>query len=137
MPYDESTVTHAACALLVNILLPIIQKTSEFSSEAQDLFSTSLGFLCSLLGEVQFDILKPTVEFEPGSRWAWYGQSKLTGVQYTSELARRFPSATFVILIPSTTDTDFVGQLKPSYKELEYQMDKVIVWPNKVVHSTC
>ena len=134
---NQFAVNHIAHALLVKLLIPTIQKTVESSADARVLFLTSLGFLYPFPGGVQFDALKTTQDHGPGSQWARYGQSKLANVQYAAELARRYPSITFVSLHPGTVNTDIIGRLKQDEKDLVNQMNKVIVEPEEGVHNTC
>lgn len=134
---NQFAVNHLAHALLVKLLLPTIQKTAETSGETRILFLTSLGFMYPFPGGVQFDALKTTQDFGPGSQWARYGQSKLANVQYAAELARRYPSVTSVSLHPGVVNTDLVGRLKPDEKDLVNQMNKVMVEPEEGVYNTC
>ena len=134
---NQFGVNHVAHALLVKLLLPTIQKTAEKVGDARILFLTSLGFMYPFPGGVQFDGVKTTQDFGPGSQWARYGQSKLANVQYPAELARRYPSITSVSLHPGTVNTDIIGRLKPDEKDLVYQMNKVIVEPDEGVYNTC
>ena len=134
---NQFGVNHVAHALLVKLLLPTIQKTGEASGDARILFLTSLGFLYPFPGGVQFDAVKTTQDFGPGSQWARYGQSKLANVQYAAELARHYPSITSVSLHPGTVNTDIIGRLKPDEKDLVYQANKVIVEPEEGVYNTC
>lgn len=134
---NQFGVNHVAHALFVKLLLPALQKTGEKTGDARILFLTSLGFMYPFPGGVQFDGVKTTQDFGPGSQWARYGQSKLANVQYPAELARRYPSITSVSLHPGTVNTDIIGRLKPDEKELVYQMNKVIVEPAEGVYNTC
>ena len=134
---NQFAVNHVAHALLVKLLIPTIEKTAETSADARVLFLTSLGFLYSFPGGVQFDDLKTTQDHGPGSQWARYGQSKLANVQYAAELARRYPSITSVSLHPGTVNTDIIGRLKQDEKDLVYQMNKVVVEPEEGVFNTC
>ena len=134
---NQFAVNHVAHALLVKLLLPTLSSTASETGEARVLFLTSLGFMYPFPGGVQFDALKTTQDFGPGSQWARYGQSKLANVQYPAELARRYPAITWVSLHPGVVQTDLISRLKPEEKELVYQVNKVIVEPEEGVHNTC
>ncbi|KAL8941983.1 MAG: hypothetical protein Q9216_001916 [Gyalolechia sp. 2 TL-2023] len=134
---NQFAINHVAHALLIKLLLPTLESTAGKAKEARVLFLTSLGFMYPFPGGVQFDALKMTQDFGPGSQWARYGQSKLANVQYPTELARRYPDIAWLSLHPGTVSTDIIGRLKPDEKELVYQMNKVIVEPEEGVYNTC
>ena len=135
---NQFAVNHVAHALFIKLLLPLLEAAASApGGEARALFLTSTGFLYPFPGGVQFDALKTTQDFGPGSQWARYGQSKLANVQYPAELARRYPKITFVSLHPGTVKTDIIGRLKPEEKDLVYQVNKVIVEPEEGVWNTC
>ena len=134
---NQFGVNHLAHALLVKLLLPTLQRTAAKTGDARVLFLTSLGFMYPFPGGIQFEGLRSTQDFGPGSQWARYGQSKLANVQYPAELARRYPSVTSVALHPGTVKTDIIGRLKPEEKDLVYQMNDVIVEPEEGVYNTC
>ncbi|KAI4176758.1 MAG: hypothetical protein LQ343_000851 [Gyalolechia ehrenbergii] len=134
---NQFATNHIAHALLVKLLLPTLESTASKAGEARVLFLTSLGFMYPFPDGVQFNALKTTQDFGPGSQWARYGQSKLANVQYPAELARRYPDITWLSLHPGTVNTDIIGRLKPDEKELVYQMNKVIVEPEEGVYNTC
>ena len=117
--------------------MPTLENTAAKTGEARVLFLTSLGFMYPFPGGIQFDGVKTTQDFGPGSQWARYGQSKLANVQYPAELARRYPAITFVSLHPGTVNTDIIKRLKPDEKDLVYQMNNVIVEPEEGVYNTC
>ena len=130
-------VNHGAHALPVKLLLQTLQQTAEKTGDARILFLTFLGFGYPFPGGIQFDSVKTTQDFGPGSQWARYGQSKLANVQYPAELARRYPSVTSVALHAGTVKTDIFGRLKPDEKEMVYQMNDVIVEPEEGVYNRC
>lgn len=134
---NQFGVNHVAHALFVKLLLPTLEKTAAAGGDVRVLFLTSLGFMMTFPGGVAFDTVKTTQDFGPGTQWARYGQSKLANVQYPAELARRYPSITFVSLHPGAVQTDLIGRLKPDEKDLVYQYNPVIVGPEEGVWNTC
>lgn len=84
---NQFAVNHVAHALLVKLLLQTLQQTAEKTGDARILFLTSLCFMYPFPGGVQFDGVKTTQDFGPGSQWARYVQSASLPVRHIGRLA--------------------------------------------------
>ena len=134
---NQFAINHVAHALFVKILKPLLEKTASANADVRVLFLTSTGFMTPFPGGIQFDTVKTTQDFGPGSQWARYGQSKLANVQYPAILAEKYPTITFVSLHPGVVKTDLVHRLTPEERDLVYKYSSVIVEPEEGVWNTC
>lgn len=93
-------INQMAHALVIKMLLPILRRNVQKTSDVRVVFNSSVGF--------RFDELKNTQDysFDGRRRWVRYGQSKRANFVYASELARRFPDITTVSVHPGTISTD-------------------------------
>ena len=99
-------INQMAHALMIKILLPTLQSTSQATSDVRIVFESSVGFRWTPGGGIRFDELKTTQDYWFAGRWVRYGQSKLANVVYASELARRYPEIMSVSVHPGVIYTN-------------------------------
>ncbi|KAI7155708.1 hypothetical protein KC349_g6758 [Hortaea werneckii] len=100
-------------ALLIQLLLPLLNRTASSYGDARIVNITSEGLMLAPADKgIVFDDLKTKQECGFGARWKRYGQSKLAQVLYTSQLAQRNPTLSITIAIrPGVVGTDLVKTL--------------------------
>ena len=119
----QFAVNHIAHALLVNKLLPALQRTSQQGGDARVIISSSLGF--KLAGGIAFDTLNTTQEAYIMGGLSRYSQSKLANILYSAELSRRHPDITFVSIHPGVIKTGIVTGLSTFYR---YFTEILTIW---------
>lgn len=102
---------HLGHALLIQKLLPLLQRTAETEGDARIVILTSMGFRMHPSGGIVFKDLKTTQDFGAFGSWIRYGQSKLANLLYARELARRYPSITSASIHPGVVNTNLVDSL--------------------------
>lgn len=104
-------VNHLSHALLVQQLLPVLEKTAaEPASDVRVISLSSTAHKQAPSVGIQFDTLKSEQRslggMIPGGRWSRYGQSKLANMLYPQELAAHHPSIMAVSVHPGVIFTD-------------------------------
>ncbi|KAB8277093.1 hypothetical protein BDV30DRAFT_223692 [Aspergillus minisclerotigenes] len=102
---------HLGHALLIQKLLPLLQRTAERDADVRVIILTSKGYQLHPYGGIIFDDLKTTQDYGFLGSWRRYGQSKLANILYTRELARRYPAITVVSVHPGVITTSLVENL--------------------------
>ncbi|CAK3993257.1 Hypothetical predicted protein [Lecanosticta acicola] len=105
---------HLGHALLVKKLLPTLLETAKHS-DVRVINMTSLAYAQAPKEGVDFDTLQsPQASLGgliPGPRWSRYGQSKLTQLLYSQQLALHHPSITSVSIHPGIIMTGLFDDL--------------------------
>jgi len=103
---------HLGHATLIKQLLPIMLTTAEQpEADVRTIFLSSVGWRFRPNGGIQFLGLNTMQDFGILGSWRRYGQSKLTNIVYTTELAHRYPNITTVSVHPGVVKPDLVGNL--------------------------
>lgn len=115
---------HLGHALLIKLLLPVLEKTSQQSnSDVRIINLSSVAYNNAPPRGIEFDKLKTAGAtygpFYKPSKWMCYGQSKLANLLYASQLAKHYPSITSVAVHP--------GFIKTALHSNENFVDKQIV----------
>lgn len=94
---------HVGHALLTKLLLPILLSTAEKpGSDVRIVNLTSEGHRLAPSGGILFD----KSILDGAGPWACYGQSKLSNILFTKELAKRYSTITTVAVHPGVILTD-------------------------------
>ncbi|KAE8162388.1 hypothetical protein BDV40DRAFT_288529 [Aspergillus tamarii] len=102
---------HLGHALLIQKLLPLLQRTAETGVDVRVIILTSICYQLHPFGGIIFDDLKTTQDYGFLGSWRRYGQSKLANILYTRELARRYPAITAVSVHPGVITTGLLENL--------------------------
>ncbi|OGM49912.1 oxidoreductase [Aspergillus bombycis] len=102
---------HLGHALLIQKLLPLLQRTAETGADVRVIILTSTGYQLHPSGGIVFDDLNTTQDYGIFGSWRRYGQSKLANILYARELARRYPDITTVSVHPGVITTGLVENL--------------------------
>ncbi|OQV02161.1 hypothetical protein CLAIMM_07401 [Cladophialophora immunda] len=107
---------HLGHAMLIKLLLPLMQRTSENvpGADVRIVTSSSVAYKQAPREGIAFATLKTTQDglggLVPGGKWCRYGQSKLANLLYARALAKRYPNITSVAIHPGYIKTDlFAG----------------------------
>lgn len=105
-------INHLSHALLIELLLPLLERTSKEHGEARMVSIASLAAEHTPTGGISFDAIRTTqADLGITAKWMRYGQSKLANVLYASELARQYPWLTTASLEPGTVWTGLLSNL--------------------------
>ncbi len=116
----QFAVNHLAHAMVIDQLLPVLQRTSDLpEADVRIICLSSEGHAGHPSGGFLFDKLRTPMDTFFGS-WIRYGQSKLANVMYAAELARRFPKILSVSVHPGVVATELVTKLGPVRKSIVY-----------------
>ncbi|CAG9941540.1 unnamed protein product [Clonostachys rosea f. rosea IK726] len=114
-------INHVAHALLIQKLLPTLQKTAKSQGDARVILLTSLAFvLAPKSGGIVFDELRTTQAYWILGDFQRYAQSKLANLLYGRELARQYPEITTIIIHPGESATSLVNNLTWTQKAVVY-----------------
>ncbi|KAH7120159.1 hypothetical protein B0J13DRAFT_486311 [Dactylonectria estremocensis] len=104
-------VNHLAHAVIIDSLLPTLQKTADLvDSDVRVICLTLEGYKGHPMGGFLYDRLRTPMDMFFGS-WLRYGQSKLANVAYAKEVARRYPKIMSVSVHPGVVKTELVTNL--------------------------
>lgn len=116
---------HMGHALLTKLLLPTLLSTAkEEGSDVRIVNLTSEGHKLAPRGGILFS----KAELDKQGPWPRYGQSKLSNILFTIELAKRYPSITSVAVHPGIILTDLYGPNQQSNIFLRYGMKVIGPW---------
>ncbi|KAF4556511.1 Short chain dehydrogenase-like protein 45 [Elsinoe fawcettii] len=101
---------HLGHAMLVEQLLPVLQKTADTpNGDVRVIFTTSLGY--QFASSIGYDTIRTKQEAYILGAFRRYGQSKLANLLYPKALARKYPSITFVSIHPGVINTALISGL--------------------------
>ncbi|KAK9368230.1 oxidoreductase [Lipomyces kononenkoae] len=116
----QFAVNHLGHAMLINVLLPVLERTTKFpGTDVRLIILTSVGYQFHPKGGVAYDKVRTTQDTIFGS-WIRYGQSKLANIAYAAELARRYPDILTVSVHPGVVETGLVTDLTFWKRSLVY-----------------
>ncbi|KAL6401172.1 hypothetical protein AUP68_16898 [Ilyonectria robusta] len=103
---------HVGHALLTKLLMPVLLLTAQEQpdSDVRVVVLSSGGHAYAPVGGIQFDTLKSKAENMAGL--TRYGQSKLAGIFFAQELARRYPQFTAVSVHPGLVNTNLANKME-------------------------
>lgn len=105
-------INHLSHSILIKVLLPLLEKTSQTYGEARIISIASLAAEHTPSGGIAFDQLRtPQDNLGITAKWMRYGQSKLANILYAAELARRYPWLITAALEPGTVWTGLLTNL--------------------------
>ncbi|RMY54542.1 hypothetical protein D0863_13599 [Hortaea werneckii] len=114
-------------ALLIELLLPLLTRTASSYGDARVVNITSEGLMLAPADKsIVFDELKTKQEYGFGARWKRYGESKLSQVLYTSQIAQQNPTLSITAIHPGVVGTDLVKMLGLADRRLVYATSTVI-----------
>ncbi|KAF2177174.1 NAD(P)-binding protein, partial [Zopfia rhizophila CBS 207.26] len=103
---------HMGHALFTKLLMPILLATAEQpDSDVRIVNLTSMGHILAPSGGLIFD----QEALGKKSTWARYGQSKLSNILFTRELAQRYPQITSVSIHPGVILTDLYASVMTNF----------------------
>lgn len=111
---------HLGHALLIQKLLPALERTAARGGDPRIIILSSQGFLLHPQEGIAFADLKTEQDFCVAGPWRRYGQSKLANLLYARELARRYPGIISVAIHPGVVSTGLVGNTSPIEKAAVY-----------------
>jgi NAD(P)-dependent dehydrogenase (short-subunit alcohol dehydrogenase family) len=113
---------HVGHALLVKLLLPLMERTTQEHGDARVVWNTSVGYAGHAGNGIDLAKLKTTQEdiFPFGAHWVRYSQSKLANLLYARALAKHHPTVTSVSLHPGVAVTGMVTSLSFPHRMLVY-----------------
>lgn len=104
---------HLGHAALVNLLIPVMERTAKEGHDVRIIWTTSLGY--KMASTIPLDKLRsPQAWCSPFfllSEWYRYGQSKLANLLYAREFAARHPSIVSVSIHPGVAFTNLLRDL--------------------------
>ncbi|KAI1476495.1 oxidoreductase [Daldinia eschscholtzii] len=115
-------VNHLAHAMIIQQLLPILQKTAELpNSDVRVVALTSAGWKGHPKNGVDFATIRTKQEDLTMLGFNFrYGQSKIANIIYAAEIGRRYPKIKAVSIHPGVVTTDLVNNLPPMRKAFVY-----------------
>ncbi|KAK9234244.1 hypothetical protein V1525DRAFT_383719 [Lipomyces kononenkoae] len=101
---------HMGHALLTKLLLPVLEKTttSSVNADVRIVLLTSHGHFYAPEGGIQFDTLKTTADSL--GAMTRYCQSKLANVLWARQLAKLYPSFTVAAIHPGVVSTNLLAR---------------------------
>ncbi|KAI9838916.1 MAG: hypothetical protein M1819_004124 [Sarea resinae] len=117
---------HVGHFLFTKLLLPTLLKTAEGpDADVRIVNLSSEGHRLAPTGGL---ILDPAESEKKTGPWSRYGQSKLSNILFTRQLAQRYPSITAVAVHPGVIYTDLYGPSEKSNFIMRYGLGVLGPW---------
>lgn len=115
---------HMGHALLTRLLLPTLQKTAKEQGPDADVRIINLSsYAHGWAPKGGLKLPECKTEMRGTNTWARYGQSKLSNILYTKELAKRYPGIKCIAVHPGSVDTGLRRGPAASYPWLKAPME--------------
>ena len=124
---------HMGHALLTKLLLPNLLSTAK--EEGSDVRIVNLTSEGHRLAPRPHGLLLEKAKLDEQGPWVRYGQSKLSNILFTRELAKRYPDITSVAIHPGMILTDLYGPNQQSNVLLRYGLKIIGPWFMADVHT--